>query len=79
MPKANDDIITVALQTWLSASEYRPVACNHFEVLLTDPEIDQAREFLVETSAESSSQACRTQISRVIFREKTPQRPIEQF
>jgi pimeloyl-ACP methyl ester carboxylesterase len=51
MHEANDGVVTVASQTSLAGPEYHPVAYNHFEVLLADPVIDLAREFLFETAA----------------------------
>jgi len=35
----------------LARQEYHTVDYNHFEVLLADPVIDLAREFLFETAA----------------------------
>src|SRR3954463_8295095 len=51
MHEANDGVVTVASQTILAGPEYHTVDYNHFEVLLADPVIDLAREFLFEAAA----------------------------
>jgi len=51
MHEANDGVVTVASQTRLEGPEYHTVDYNHFEVLLADPVIDLAQEFLFEAAA----------------------------
>jgi pimeloyl-ACP methyl ester carboxylesterase len=51
MHEANDGVVTIASQTRLEGPEYHTVAYNHFEVLLADPVIDLAQEFLFEDAA----------------------------
>ncbi len=51
MHETNDGVVTVASQTRLEGPEYHTVDYNHFEVLLADPVIDLAEEFLFEVAA----------------------------
>ena len=50
MHEANDGVVTLASQTRLAGPEYHTVDYNHFEVLLANPVIDLAREFLFEAT-----------------------------
>jgi hypothetical protein len=49
--EANDGVITVASQTTLAGPDYHRVACTHFGVLLADPVIELARDFLFQNSS----------------------------
>jgi pimeloyl-ACP methyl ester carboxylesterase len=46
MQEDNDGVVTVASQTRLVGPDYHSVAVNHHEVVLAEPVIDLAREFL---------------------------------
>jgi hypothetical protein len=46
MHEASDGVVTAASQTCLKGSDYHRVDFNHFEVLLADPVIELAHEFL---------------------------------
>ena len=46
MHEPNDGVVTVASQTCLEGPDYHRVDFNHFEVLLADPVIDLAHDFL---------------------------------
>lgn len=51
MHEANDGVVTVASQTCLEGPQYHHVDFNHFEVLLADPVIDLAKDFLFSDAA----------------------------
>ncbi len=53
--EANDGVITVASQTTLAGPDYHHVACTHFGVLLADPVIDLASDFLFQNSSTSGA------------------------
>jgi pimeloyl-ACP methyl ester carboxylesterase len=53
--EANDGVITVASQTTLEGPDYHRVACTHFGVLLADPVIDLASDFLFQNSSTSGA------------------------
>jgi hypothetical protein len=54
--EANDGVITVASQTTLAGPDYHHrVACTHFGVLLADPVIDLASDFLFQNSSTSEA------------------------
>jgi len=55
--EANDGVVTVASQTSLVGPDYHRVACTHFGVLLADPVIELARDFLFRSwsTSEASS------------------------
>ncbi|GEO39148.1 hypothetical protein SAE02_32960 [Skermanella aerolata] len=50
MHEANDGVVTVSSQTRLAGPEYHTVEYNHFEVLLADPVIALAQQFLFEAA-----------------------------
>jgi hypothetical protein len=53
--EANDGVITVASQTTLAGPDYHRVACTHFGVLLADPVIELARDFLFQNASTSEA------------------------
>jgi pimeloyl-ACP methyl ester carboxylesterase len=53
--EANDGVVTVASQTSLAGPDYHRIACTHFGVLLADPVIELARDFLFQNASTSEA------------------------
>ena len=49
--EANDGVVTVASQTSLAGPDYHRIACTHFGVLLADPVIELACDFMFQNSS----------------------------